>query len=47
MIQVIDFAFDIFSDVWSLILDHWLLSISVLLILINWVISLVKGSSQD
>lgn len=47
MIQVIDFAFIILSDIWNLILAHWLLSISVLIILLNWVISLVKGSTQD
>lgn len=47
MIEVIDFAFDILTNIWNLILAHWLLSISVLIILLNWVISLVKGTSQD
>lgn len=47
MIEVIDFAFILFGNIWSLILDHWILSLSVLIIIINWVISLVKGTTQD
>lgn len=47
MIDVIDFAFSLLGQVWNLVLAHWLLSISVLIIILNWVISLVKGTTQD
>lgn len=47
MIQVTDFFFTILGNLWSLILSSWVLSISILIILLNWVISLVNGSRQD
>lgn len=47
MIEITDFLFSILSNLWTLILGHWILSISILIILFNWVITLVNGSRQD
>lgn len=47
MTQVIDFFFSIQYNLWSVIIGNWILSISVLIILLNWVISLINGSRQD
>lgn len=47
MTEVIDFFFSIQSQLWSLIVSNWILAISVLILILNWVISLVNGSSQD
>lgn len=47
MTEVIDFFFNIQTQLWSLIVSNWILAISVLILILNWVISLVNGSSQD
>lgn len=47
MQDVIDFAFSLFVQIWQLILQYWLLSISVLITLLGWVISLIVGSRED
>lgn len=46
MNDVINFWVSISTDLWSLILQHWLLSISVLLSLVNLVITIVNNSSK-
>lgn len=47
MIEVTDFLFQILGNLWTLILGNWILSISILIILLNWVITLVNGSRQN
>lgn len=47
MLDVVDFFFSTLVSVWSLIVTHWILSISVLIMLFNWIIGLVNGSRQD
>lgn len=47
MIQVTDFFFQIMGSLWSMIIQSWLLSMSVLIIILGWIIGLVNGSRQD
>lgn len=47
MIDVVGFWKSITIQLWSVIISNWILSISVLIIVLNWIISLVKGSTQD
>lgn len=47
MLDVIDFWKTITIQLWALILSNWILSISVLIIILNWIISLVNGSTRD
>ena len=47
MTQVIDFFFEIISDLWTLITTYWILSMSVLITVISWVVDLVRGTRQD
>lgn len=47
MQQVIDFAFNTLYQVWQLVIQYWLLSISVLITLLSFVINLIVGSRQD
>lgn len=47
MTQVIDFFFELISDLWSLITTYWILSMSVLITVISWVVDLVRGTRQD
>lgn len=47
MIQVTDFFFQIMGSLWSMIVQSWLLSMSVLIIILGWIIGLVNGSRQD
>lgn len=47
MTDVIDFWVSTTSSMWALILQHWLLSISVLLSLINLVVTIVNNSSKS
>lgn len=46
MTDVISFWVSISNNLWALILQHWLLSISVLLSLINLVITIINNSSK-
>ena len=47
MIEVIDFFFRILRQLWTVITDSWILSMSVLIACIGLVIDLVKASEQD
>lgn len=47
MTDVVSFWKTITIQLWGLIISNWILSISVLIIVLNWIISLVKGSTQD
>lgn len=47
MLQVIDFFFTVLGQLWDVILDSWILSMSVLTACIALVIDLVKASEQD
>lgn len=47
MIQVIDFFFTVLRQLWTAILNSWILSMSVLIACIGLVIDLVKASEQD
>lgn len=47
MIQVIDFFFTVLRQLWTVILNSWILSMSVLIACIGLVIDLVKASEQD
>lgn len=47
MTDVINFWVSTTSSMWTLILQHWLLSISVLLSLINLVVTIVNNSSKS
>lgn len=47
MIEVTDFFFQIMGSLWSMIVQSWLLSMSVLIIILGWIIGLVNGSRQD
>lgn len=46
MTDVITFWVSTTTDLWNLIIQHWLLSISVLLSMINLVISIVNTSTK-
>ena len=47
MPDVIDFFFQIISNLWTVIVGSWILSASVLIVVLNWIISLVNGSSRE
>lgn len=47
MTDVIDFFFDLMRQFWALISAYWILSMSVLITVIGWVVDLVRGSRQD
>lgn len=47
MTDVIDFFFDLMRQFWTLISAYWILSMSVLITVIGWVVDLVRGSRQD
>lgn len=47
MTDVISFWVSTTQSMWALILQHWLLSISVLLSLINLVVTIVNNSSKS
>lgn len=47
MQQVVDFWVLISTQFWSLILQHWLLSAFVLISVLNMVVTLINGSSQE
>ena len=47
MLQVVDFFFQILGQMWTVITDSWILSMSVLIACIGLVIDLVKASEQD
>lgn len=47
MYEVVDFWFELNTQLWSLVISNWILSLSVLIIVINWIISLVNNSRQD
>lgn len=47
MTQVIDFFFEIIGDLWSLITTYWIISMSVLITVLSWVVDLVRGTRQD
>lgn len=44
MTDVISFWVSITSDLWTLIVQHWLLSISVLITVLNMVITVVNNT---
>ena len=47
MTQVIDFFFEVIGNLWNLITTYWILSMSVLITVISWVVDLVRGTRQD
>ena len=47
MIDITDFYFSIARSLWAVIVSQWILSIGVLIVVLGWVISLVKGSSSQ
>lgn len=47
MSEIIDFTFNIFGLLWSLITQYWFLSFSVIIALLNLVITLIIGASED
>ena len=47
MLDVIDFFFGLLRQIWSLIVANWLFAIGFLLLVLNWVISLINGTSHD
>lgn len=47
MTDVIDFFVWIQSNMWSLIVSNWILSISVLIAVIGFIVDLVNGSRQS
>lgn len=47
MSDVIDFWFDINVEIWSLVVSHWILSISVLIMVIGWIINMVNNTRNS
>lgn len=47
MLDIIDFAFSILNQLWVLITSYWFLSAAVILFLLDLVITLVIGTSED
>ena len=47
MNDIINFAFSILGQLWVLITSYWFLSASVILFLLDLVISLIIGTSED
>lgn len=47
MLDIIDFFFYCLNSIWSVITQFWLLSMSFLILILGWVISLINGTSRD
>lgn len=47
MNDIVDFYFQIANQLWAVIINQWILSIGILIVLIGWVITLVNGSRQS
>lgn len=47
MNDIIDFIFNNVALVWALIVSNWVLAFGVLLLLMNWVISIYNGSTRQ
>ena len=47
MADVIDFFFEILNDVFDLILSNWILSMSFLIIILGFIVSLIVGTRSD
>ena len=47
MTYIIDFFFEVVGKLWNLITTYWILSMSVLITVISWVVDLVRGTRQD
>ena len=47
MSEIIDFTFNILTLLWSLITQYWFLSFSVIIALLNLVITIIIGTSED
>lgn len=47
MIDVIDFLFDILGNLWVLITSSWLMSFAIIVVLLDYVVSLYLSSRQE
>lgn len=47
MSDVIEFWAEINVQLWSLIVSNWILSISVLIVVIGWIINMVNNSRNS
>lgn len=47
MSDIINFTFNILGLLWSLITQYWFLSFMVIIALLNLVITLIIGTSED
>lgn len=47
MLEITDFFFDVSRALWALVVSNWVLSVGVLIAILNLVVSLFKGSTQD
>lgn len=47
MTDVVDFWVSVSTQFWALIVQHWVLSAFVLISILNWIVTLINGSSQE
>lgn len=47
MTQIIDFTFNVLGDLWTLIMSSWLLCFAIIVVLLDYVVSLYLGSRQE
>lgn len=47
MVDVIDFIFTTFLQIWNVIRASWLLSLFTLLVILGWIVGLINSSRNQ